>query len=102
MVDNGMLHQGLQDVVDKYAGVAAGRSGEQAQAVKSALDEFYVDLNGDVQYKLGRAETTVREQRLEDALREIADYQPDWGGDEDPYQAIAVFAKRRAREALND
>lgn len=44
MVDNGKLHQGLQDVVDKYAGVAAGRSGEQAQAVKSALEEFYVDL----------------------------------------------------------
>ncbi len=44
MVDNGKLHSGLQDVVDKYAGVAAGRSGEQAQAIKSALEEFYVDL----------------------------------------------------------
>lgn len=44
LVDNAKLHQGLQDTIDKYEGIAKGRSGEQAQAMNSALQEFFIDL----------------------------------------------------------
>lgn len=44
LVDNGALSSGLQDVVEKYYNVAAGRSGERAEAIRKALSEFFIDL----------------------------------------------------------
>ncbi len=44
LTDNAVLHQGLQDIVDTQLNKAAGRSGEQAQALRSALEEFFIDL----------------------------------------------------------
>lgn len=44
LVNNGKLHGGLQQVIDKHLDKMRGRSGEQAQALKSAIDEFFVEL----------------------------------------------------------
>lgn len=44
LVDNGVLYQGLQGVVAKHTQKMSGRAGEQADALKAALNEFYVDL----------------------------------------------------------
>jgi hypothetical protein len=44
LTDNAKLHQGLQDIVDTQLNKAAGRSGEQAEALRKALDEFFIDL----------------------------------------------------------
>lgn len=43
-VDNAALHQGLQNVVNKYSNIAAGRAGENADAINAALKEFNVNL----------------------------------------------------------
>lgn len=44
LVNNAKLHEGLQSTINKYEGIAKGRSGEQAKAINSALEEFFIDL----------------------------------------------------------
>lgn len=78
LVDNRILSGGLQGVVDKYLDKAANRSGEQADAIRAALKEFFIKLPNGQEIVMP---TLLMSQDMRGALRGIISRNRQAGND---------------------